>query len=209
MTARRSVRWSIVVCGLLCVVALIYPSDLWASIVRPVEFLSPVEGEYYKSIDIMTISFLLYSCNPDVDELRPIYFYLYRLLDNDFSYYTEISEYGNIADVIAVDWQWDASCQCYVARIDEAFRVPRSDNFTAYNADCKAAVTFDVPVDQMGPYFHTDGWFTVEFTLKRTPPEKIPVIDPGESSPRKELDGSDDHMVSAPYPNPFNPNTTI
>jgi hypothetical protein len=207
MTARRSLRWSVVVCVLLCVAALIYPSDLLANLEPPV-FLSPVDGEYYESADDMTISFLLYSCNPYVDELRPIYFYLF-IVYNDFASYMEISEYGNISDVIAVDWQWDSRRELYVARIDETFRVPKSDRNSTYIADCKAALTIDLPLDQFGLYAHTDGWFTVKF-IKKHIPEKIPIIDPGpEVGSGRELDGDDDHMVSAPYPNPFNPNTTI
>ena len=206
MTARTSVRWSFAVCGLLCVAALICPSDLRAAIVD-YEFLSPYNGEYYETSDEMTISFWLYSCNPYADELRRIYFYLYIWYDNQGTYIV-ISEYSHIADVIALDWQWDTGCYCYRARIDERFRVPRSDRLTAYTAQCKAAVTFDVRLDELGPYIQTDGWFTVKF-LKKPSGEKIPYNPPSEILPGTAPDGDDDHMVYAPYPNPFNPNTTI
>ena len=207
MMTRRSLRWNIALCVLLCVAALIYPSDLRANLLPP-EFLSPVAGEYYESADEMTISFLLYSCNPYFDELRPIYFYFY-ILYNDFGTYMDISEYGNISDVIAVDWQWDYRRELYVAQIDETFRVPKSDRPSTYVAECKAAINIDLPIDQGGLYAHTDGWFTVKF-IKKHIPEKIPIIDPGpDVGNGMDPDGDDDHMVSAPYPNPFNPNTTI
>lgn len=206
MGASRKVFWSLALCGLVCAAIALSSPDSRAYI-QDYQFFSPHEGDSYTTGEVMTISFHLYSCNPGADELRHIYFYLYERYDDHGSYIL-LSDYNDIADVIAVDWEWDSSGY-YRALVEERVHVPKSISVD-HTSDCKVAVTFDGPIEELTLGMHTDGWFIVNFLSKESwnpLPHKFNQIP--DVSLRPDFDGNGKNSVAAPYPNPFNPNTTI
>ena len=79
-----------------------------------------------------------------------------------------------------------------------------------HTSNCKVAVTFDRPIEELPPGMHTEGWFTVDFLVKeRWNPIPHPFVPTSEFHLRPAFDRNGEHSIDAPYPNPFNPNTTI
>ena len=207
MEASRKVLWCLALCGLVCAVVALSSSGSRASIVG-YEFFRPSEGDSLTTGQVMYITFHLYSNDPDADELRHIYFYLYERY-NDHGSYIALSDFNDITDVIVQDWVWD-SAGYYRALVEESLNVPKSESVDHTSDYCKVAVTFDGPIEEPTLGFHTDGWFTVNFLAKeRWNPIPHKFIPTSEFPSRTDFDRNEEHSVAAPYPNPFNPNTTI
>jgi hypothetical protein len=206
MESSRKILWYLALCGLVCAVVTLSSSGSRATILG-FQFFSPKDGESYRTGQVMTISFHLYSSNPSVDELRHIYFYIYERYD-DHGSYIALSDFNDVADVIVEDWVWDSSGY-YRALVEERVNVPKTI-FAEHTSNCKAAVTFDGPIEELTLSMHTDGWFTVHF-IPKTYWSQLPhpIIPTSEFPLKTDFDRNGEHSVATPYPNPFNPNTTV
>jgi hypothetical protein len=167
--SKHSASTVAILCLLIAAVLLVTESS-FACFADPT-YHNPQAGQHYRTGDMMNIIFDIWFNNPPEDTQRPFFFYLYENYEaEDFRHYIIIEEFWTIGG----NYTWDPSRGMWKAHVVYPYRVPHSQIFDTHTSICKITITIDLPVDQLGPSFSTEGWFTVQFIKKPPPEEPIP-----------------------------------
>lgn len=217
MIRNRKTTAGFIFVSVILIVMNVFPREAAATIVDHV-FYSPEINDYYETSDYMTVDFTLDFTCPYNDPDRPIYIYIYGnwfdedgnccldlvdvLEDSTPNGYLMIGDnYSSIGDGI---WR---------TRITHTFRVPQSYYDPSHESECSIVVSFDRHLFYPPHYpdhFFGPCCFDVFFRHKDLPSEPIPVKDEGEIPIlRYKSEVPNVNFLSPPFPNPFNPSTTI